>query len=207
MDSYRIALYAYKNAEFLKIWQPVRKVLTELQKLCALRGRLISARNQLKHTLKEEKAFTDKSTLKIMEQCSKNTLAGINKDIERVEARIKVVIESDEQLKHLFAIVESIPGVGRVMAVQIVVTSNEFKNIKDPRKYACYSGVAPFEHTSGSSIRGRTRTSKKANQDVKTTLHMCLMVAIQYCPEMAAYFKRKVSEGKNKMSVLNGVKT
>ena len=206
VDSHRIALYAYKNATLLKLWQPTRKVLMALQKLSALRNRLIDAKNQLKNALREDKTFTDKSIFKSMEQCTKNALWGIEEDLESVETKIKEIIESDTTLKNLFAIVESVPGVGRVLAVQIVVTSNEFKNIKDPRKYACYSGVAPFEHTSGSSIRGRTRTSKKANQQVKAVLHMCSMVAIQHCPEMKIYFNRKVSEGKNKMSVLNGVK-
>ena len=206
VDSYRIALYARKNAEFIKLWQPPRKVITELQKLSALRNRLIGAKNQLKQALNEDKAFTDKSILKSMEYCCENSLAALQEDIETVEEKIKTIIAEDEILKELFAIVESVPAVGRVMALQMVITTNEFKNIKDPRKYACYSGVAPFEHSSGSSIRGQTRTSKKANQQVKTILHMCSMVAIQYSPEMAAYFERKVKEGKNKMSVLNGIK-
>lgn len=80
------------------------------------------------------------------------------------------------------------------------------KNINDPRKYACYSGVAPFEHSSGSSIRGRTRTSKKANQHVKSLLHMCSLTAIQHCPELRMYYERKIESGKNKMSIFNAIK-
>ena len=206
VDSYRIALYARKNAEFIKLWQPPRRVITELQKLSALRNRLIGAKNQLKQALNEDKAFTDKSILKSMEYCCENSLAAIEEDIETVQEKIKTIIDEDETLRKLFAIVESVPAVGPVMALQMVITTNEFKNIKDPRKYACYGGVAPFEHSSGSSIRGQTRTSKKANQQVKTLLHMCSMVAIQHSPELANYFERKVKEGKNKMSVLNGIK-
>lgn len=206
VDSYRIALYARKNAEFIKLWQPPRRVITELQKLSALRNRLIGAKNQLKQALNEDKPFTDKSILKSMEYCCENSLAAIEEDIETVEDKIRKIIAEDDILKDLFAIVESVPAVGKIMALQMVITTNEFKNIKDPRKYACYSGVAPFEHSSGSSIRGQTRTSKKANQQVKTLLHMCSMVAIQHSPEMAEYFERKVKEGKNKMSVLNGIK-
>ncbi|MCU0417137.1 MAG: IS110 family transposase, partial [Cytophagaceae bacterium] len=32
-----------------------------------------------------------------------------------------------------------------------IVTTNEFKNFTCPKKFACYAGVAPFEHTSGTS--------------------------------------------------------
>ena len=116
------------------------------------------------------------------------------------------VIKSDEELTRLFMIVESVPGIGRVIATEIIVTTNEFKTINDPRKYACYAGVAPFEHSSGSSIRGKTRTSKKANLKVKSLLHMAAMVAVSYSNEMKEYYKRKVESGKNKMSALNAVR-
>ena len=97
-----------------------------------------------------------------------------------------MIIAEEEILKRLFALVESVPAVSSVMALQMIITTNEFKNINDPRKYAYYSGVASFEHSSGTSIRRQTRTSKRANQQVKTLLHVCFMVAIQYSPEMTA---------------------
>ncbi|MEI3119031.1 MAG: transposase [Parabacteroides johnsonii] len=31
---------------------------------------------------------------------------------------------------------------------------DNFQRFDNPRKFACYCGVAPFEHTSGISIRG-----------------------------------------------------
>ena len=206
VDSERIAQYAYKNVSFLKLWQPTRASLTMLQKLSGLRHRLIQAKKQLSNTLKEDKAFLDKSVTKIVSGCTKQSIAGIEKDLEQVEQQLKKIIAEDDTLKKMFAIIESVPGVGMVTAIQLVVTTNEFKNINDPRKYACYSGIAPFEHSSGRSIRGRTRTSKKANQHVKSLLHMCSLVAIQHCPELKQYYQRKVNEGKNKMAVLNAVK-
>ena len=206
VDSYRIALYAFKNVTELKLWQPCRSVLTALQKLSGLRCRLINAKKQLATALQEDKGFIDKQLLKIMERCNRRSIKALDKDIKLTDEKIVAVIESDEELKKLFAIVESVPGIGTVTAVEIIITTNEFKHIKDPRKYACYSGVAPFEHTSGSSIRGRTRTSKKANQYVKSILHMGSLRVIRCCPDMKQYYDRKVAEGKHKMAVLNAVK-
>jgi hypothetical protein len=45
-----------------------------------------------------------------------------------------------------------------------------------------------------------------ANMKLKKLQHMCAMSAIQNDPEMKAYFERKVTEGKNKMSVINAVR-
>lgn len=58
----------------------------------------------------------------------------------------------------------SVDGVGEVTFWEIVTTTNEFKLFACPKKYACYAGVAPFEHSSGTSIRGGTRVSPLANK-------------------------------------------
>jgi len=42
--------------------------------------------------------------------------------------------------------------------------------MKDSRKLACFCGVAPFPHQSGTSIRGKTRVSHMANKKLKTNL-------------------------------------
>lgn len=206
IDSYRIALYAFKNQAFLRLWKPAREVITKLRKLSAMRSRLIAAKKQLCLAIKEDKGFQDKELSSLLEGCCSNSIDALNRDIEKTDKAISDLIEEDKTLKNLFDIVESMPGIGRSVATIVVTTTNEFKDIKDARKYACYSGIAPFEHTSGSSIRGKTRTSKKANLQVKSLMHMASLVAVRYNPEMKIYYERKVKEGKNKMSVLNAVK-
>jgi transposase len=126
--------------------------------------------------------------------------------LEEVEKSIQLVIDSDPELHRLFKIVTSIKGIGSVTAAEIIITTNEFKDINSAKKFACYSGVAPFEHRSGSSIRGKTRVSKMGNKSVKTLLHMAALVAASFDDQLKHYYQRKVAEGKNKMSVLNAVR-
>ena len=45
-----------------------------------------------------------------------------------------------------------------------------------------------------------------ANKNLKKLLHLCALVAIKNNPELKQYYERKVSEGKNKMSVINAVR-
>jgi transposase len=87
-----------------------------------------------------------------------------------------------------------------------IVTTNEFKNFTCPKKFACYAGVAPFEHTSGTSIKGRPRLSRKANMSMKALLHMAALVSMQYNEELRNFYERRVAEGKSKMSVLNMIR-
>jgi transposase len=206
VDALRIAQYVYRNRAEIKLWQPPREVITQLKQLTGMRDRLVAAKKQLELALKENKSFEAKQVTKYMADCCKKSIQALAADISATEKKIQQVIENDPELNRLFTIVTSVPGVGMITATSIVVSTNEFKSIKEPRKYACYAGVAPFEHTSGSSIRGKTRVSRKANLHAKSLLHMVALTAILNNPEMKKYYLRKVEEGKSKMNVINAVR-
>ncbi|RYF73562.1 MAG: IS110 family transposase, partial [Cytophagaceae bacterium] len=86
------------------------------------------------------------------QHCS-SSLKALLSDLKGVEKAIKQLITDDPTLKALFELVTSIPGVGQVVATELILASDEFKAINDPKKLACHAGVAPFEHSSGSSVR------------------------------------------------------
>jgi transposase len=206
IDSYRIAMYAYKNRDFITLWQPERSVLKQLRRLNTLRQRLVNAKHQLQVSFREEQKFICKHTAKQIQLCCKRSISALQQDILKTQKAIQAIIESDELLTRLFQIIESIPGVGKITATEIVLNTGEFKRIPTARKYACYAGVAPFEHSSGTSVRGRTRVSKKANMKAKSLLHMSALTAARYCKDLKQYYDRKVQEGKSKMNVLNAIK-
>ncbi len=78
----------------------------------------------------------------------------------------------------------------------MLVTTNNFTGFENGRKYACYSGIAPFEHTSGTSIKGKTRVSNLANKKMKALLSNGANAAYKWDPELKTYYKRKIAEGK-----------
>ena len=94
------------------------------------------------------------------------SIAAMKKDLASIDQQIKELVKEDPHLNELFNLMTSITGVGPVVAVNILVTTDEFKKFETPAQFACYSGVAPFEHTSGKSIRGKTRVSHLANKKI-----------------------------------------
>ena len=66
--------------------------------------------------------------------------------------------------------------------------------------------MVPFEHSSGKSVRGKSRVSHFAHKDLKTLLHMCAVGCISRKGELRDYYERKLAQGKNKMSVLNAIR-
>jgi transposase len=206
VDAKRIAAYAYKNRQELKFWKPQRLALQKLKTLLVIRERLIKMRVQLEVPINETKEFLEISLRTLAKsQCNK-TLKAVLSDIAGVDKQIDLLIKEDTQLCQQMKWATSVPGVGKITAANVIIDSGELERISDVKKFACYAGIAPFEHRSGSSIRGKTRVSKMANMTIKRLLHLAAMSAIQCCEELKIYYHRKLAEGKNKMSVLNAVR-
>jgi transposase len=206
IDAQRIAEYAFRFRDRLRLWQPPRQLLQDLTSLSALRQRLLLVRSQLQQPVDEQAGFTDPRRQKQLIKNCQGSLKAINTDLAQVDKQITQLIEQDDQLKALFALMTSIPGVGMATATEVILATDEFKAITDPKKLACHAGVAPFEYRSGSSVRGKTRVSQHARKRLKSLFHMAAMSAIQVKGELQTYYRRKVAEGKNKMLVLNAVR-
>lgn len=206
IDAQRIAEYAYRFQDRTRLWKPTRPVLKKLTEFTRLRQRLQGMISQLKVPLAEQKRFGDKAlTTQLGQHCS-SSLKALLSDLKGVERAIKQLIADDPTLKSLFELVTSIPGIGQVVATELILASDEFKAIEDPKKLACHAGVAPFEHSSGSSVRGKTRVNHHARKSLKTLLHMAAMSALQVKGELQDYYQRKVADGKHKMLVINALR-
>src|SRR6478609_3230669 len=176
VDAMRIAEYAYKNREYVRLWQPKRDVVKQLAHLVAVRTRLIAGHKMLKTPLSECAGFVDRDIQKQARLLCRKAIASIGESLKNTEKSIAETIASDKELSRLFGIISSVHSIGTVTAVQIIITTNEFKDISDPKKFACYSGVAPFVKESG-IYRGKGRVSHMANKTMKTLLHMSALSA------------------------------
>jgi transposase len=205
VDAKRIAKFVFKNSEELKPWQPKREAIQKLHALLAVRTRLVRARTQFEVPIKEGKEFIEASISNLANRNCKATIDGIKSDIRKVDLEIANLIRKDPQLDRQVKIASSVTGIGKIIAAHMIVTSNEFKDISEHKKYACYAGVAPFPHRSGTSLRSKDRVSHLANKTIKTLLHLGARSAVLCSPELKQYYNRKLAEGKEKFSVLNAV--
>ncbi len=206
LDSQRIAEYAYLKRDSARLWQAPRGIIRELQVLSRVRTRLINSIKQLSTSMKEDALFLSKRISSDANKMVSHSTKALKKDLEGINKKIETIIADDPYLSVLFKRITSVEGVGKVTATEMIICTNEFKKFSDAKKFACYSGIAPFEHRSGTSVRGKTRVSHMANKKMKTLLHMCALSAREMKGEMKDYFDRKVAEGKNKMSVINAIR-
>jgi transposase len=206
IDSQHIAVYARKNLDRLRLWKPVDATLEKIRHLASLRERLVETRKRLATPIKEFEDVGNLVMAKLLTKTIKSSLTAIDKDLKNIEIKIIDVINEDDNLKLLYKLITSVVGIGFVTAINLIVHTNGFTMMKDARKLACYCGVAPFEYSSGSSVRGKTKVHHMANKKLKCNLHMASLTAVKLDADLKTYYERKVAEGKNKMSVLNTVK-
>lgn len=205
IDSYRIARYAMANHDQAQLVELSNKTLTLVKDLMAARGRISRGYQSIKVSI-DEMGKIDAKSARELAAINKPALTGLIKSKIAVEKRILELIDQDPELKTLFDLVTSIKGVGNVLATELIVYTQAFTRMDNPKQLACYCGVAPFSHSSGTSIHGRTGTSNFANMALKSTLHLAAMSSIRYVPDLKAFYQRKVAEGKSKMSVINAVR-
>lgn len=205
IDAQRIARYAHLFQSKAKVLKIGVLTLEKLKDLQANRRRLMKALQGLRTSVSELKQF-DPGSGKEVEKLNREAIKGLEKSLDKVDDQILQHISEDEELKRKYDLMMSVKGVGKVLAAMLLVYTHGFTRLTDTRKLACYSGVAPFVYESGTSIKGKTGVSKFANNDLKKVLHMAAVSSVQHNSELHLYYKRKVEEGKNKMSVINAVR-
>ncbi len=206
IDSVRLCQYACKHIDEIKATPALSPGLLQLKDLMSSRSKLLSQLNSNKTYLKELKAVNDKHVQATLEKAYKTAIAGIAESIKEIETIIKNIIARDEKFSKTHELLTSVPGIGHLTAVYIICCTNNFAGKISGKQLACYAGVVPFEHSSGISVKGRSRVHKMANKDLKKLLHLSALAAIKYYPEFKQYYQRKKEEGKHSMSILNAIR-
>ena len=125
---------------------------------------MVETKKRLETPIREFEEVGNKVMAKLLNKTIKGSLTSLDKDLKNVESIIITIVNEDENLKLLFKIVTSVVGIGFVTAINLLVHTNGFTMLNDTRKLACYCGVAPFEYSSGSSVRGKTKVHYMANK-------------------------------------------
>ena len=181
------------------------KELLKLRYILSQRDRVIKAKVMFENS-KEVERFCDTAASKVLEKENKAIILFLKKRITHFDTLIEKIIIENPVMENQYKLITSIPGIGLQISANIIAYTQAFTLFDCPRKFACYSGVAPFPYQSGTSIKGRSRVSHLANKKMKSILSLGALLAIRNDTEMRLYYQRKVNEGKNKMLVLNAVR-
>ena len=204
-DAKDIARYALSHLHRLALSELPENDFVELRLLLAERDKVVKTISLFLSTA-ESKSFLPKEVLQTTMSHNKQMMTFLKKQLKQIDDSISRLVAHNPVFTQQDELLQSIPGVGRQTAVCFIAYTQAFTLFKTHRQFACFAGVAPFEYSSGSSVRGKTKVSHLANKKVKTLLNMAALSAKKYDPQIKEYYERKVAEGKNKMLVLNAVR-
>jgi transposase len=204
-DSKDIAFYAQTHQHKLRLSKMPEKDLLALKLLFTEREKLMKTLAIMSKT-SENEGFVPKEALCEVLKINKQMIKQIKAAIKKTEDKMQEIIAKNEELKTQNELIQTIPGVGPQTALYLILITKSFHSFENWRQLACYAGVAPFEYSSGTSIKGRTKVSHLADKKLKSLLNLCALNMKKYDPEIKTYFDKKVEEGKPKMLVINNIR-
>lgn len=204
IDAKRIARYGYEKSDKLRLEGPSDRVLQRLQMLQSSRDLLVKQRSSLTCAVKEYSVVLGLDDPIIQSQL--RVIAELTIHIKNYEGEMKQILNEPGSVAQNFKLLTSIKGIGPVVATATLIRTKNFTRFTNRKKFCCYCGSAPFEHSSGKSIRKKTRISHLADKTMKTLLTQSAKTAIQHDKELKQYYQRRTQMGKSKRSTINVVR-
>jgi transposase len=120
-------------------------------------------------------------------------LAQINRQIEAIDAALNASLHSEPDLLARFNILVSIPGIGSLTAITMLIEMPELGNL-DNKQVASLAGLAPQARDSGQH-RGK-RHIRGGRAILRQALYMPALVATRYNADMKAKYQAMTAAGK-----------
>jgi len=133
----------------------------------------------------------------------KRQIRHIQQEIKLLEQEIENLVRTEKQ--ELVTNLQSIPGIGKKTAIMLIVTTNCFSTFDNARQVSAFFGLSRVETTSGTSIKKRSKISKRGNPVMRNYLFMCSFTTSYKNPQCKALYDRIVAKGKSKKLALIAV--
>lgn len=176
------------------LWQPLADEVKQLQSL-------VRRLDALKDIYQQESNRLETATAQVA-ALVKEHLDYLKADIKRTEQLIKDLIDQHPKLKQQRDLLKSIPGIGETTAALILAEFGSVEAFESAKQLAAYIGLSPQEHSSGSSVRGRTQLSRTGSGRLRKAFYMPAVVAKRHNPIIRAFCERLAKRGKNQMQII-----
>lgn len=203
LDAYYISRFASIYQSELTPFKPIDTELITLSRFLSLREQLLEHRKGLLCFDKEHRKYLSQQDPDKIISFIKPNLDFLNEQIKEVEKMLISVIQSNKNIAANFNLLVSIKGIGLILAIQLLIHTGNFERFSSWRKFACYSGIAPFEKQSGTSLHIKGRINSFCDKKIKSLLTMAAINAMRTDNELKTYYQKKIAEGKPKMCVIN----
>ncbi|HAC15535.1 MAG TPA: IS110 family transposase [Bacteroidetes bacterium] len=180
-----------------RIWEPPSPLLEELRNLTRYYVQLQEQKTVVNNMV-QSKQHAHRVQPFILSS-NKQLVSQIDRQIERCKLQIEQLIAGDPDLSARVNQLASIKGVGRLTVAVILAETKMFEGIENVRQLVSYAGYDVVERESGTSIKGKSRISKKGNRFIRNALYFPAMVACRFNPDLKEFYHRIIQNKPSKM--------
>jgi transposase len=191
-------LIAQMGAErSLELWHPPARIFKDLRALTRLCTDLKVQKTVFENRLQSIEAGNE--PLEFIIQSTESIIAKLDKEIEKCQAQIAAMMQSEQWLNEKVKKLLTIKGVGLISVAIIIAETQGFKLITNVKQLVSYAGYDVVERESGTSIKGRTKISKKGNSRIRAALHFPALVAARHNQHLKIVYQRINNNKPSKM--------
>lgn len=187
----------------LDLWSPPHPIFARLKQLTRERKRLKDEISRLKNQRHADGVAVQ--TLPGTLQRIAQRLELAEEHIKAIEQQIKALIAENEQLRRQFGYVCSIKGVGLMTAATVISEADGFNMVRNVRQLVSYAGYDVVEKQSGTSVKGKSRISKKGNTYIRRALYFPAITAVTHDRRLAKFYERLYKKHDIKMKAYTAV--
>lgn len=191
---------SYAQTQEINLSKPAPEVIEQGKDISQVIEQYIEFRAGLKN---KKDALKSKNSTKILIKTIEKQIESIGTSIEELQKKLVLLVK--EYDSKLLQNITSIVGIGQQTAALLILASEGFNDFGNAKQLSSYFGLAPTEHSSGTSINGSRKISKMGNPLVRKKLYMCSLQASKHNKACHDLYQRLVAKGKPKKVALIAV--
>lgn len=198
IDAELIRVYAEQHQP--PLWRPESGALRQLAALVAQNDALKEILQQWDNRRHTHQFISDLPAA--VSKTQRAVRRALKTQLARVEQAIICLCAADAELAQQIALLETIPGIARRSATQLLAYGGSRWHTYSARAMTAQAGLAPKHHRSGSSIDRKQRIDKQGDRRLRKALYMPALVGIVHNPALKAVYRRLCHNGKLKKVAL-----
>jgi len=135
--------------------------------------------------------------IKIIADVQQDLIDTLNKSVEKLDSEIRKCVAKSDELRENAVYATSIKGIALTTAASVFAECGRLENYRS-RQLGGYSGLAPFNHCSGTSVN-YAHISRQGPKQLRQALYTPMTSILRHNPEMRAFRQRLIDKGKTPM--------
>jgi len=190
-------ILAFVQSQQPQPWQPDSDVRRQLYALVAEWDALAETKGRL--TDRDHSHTYIPDLPRAVSRAQKKIVQTLEREIARLEEAVIRLCDTPPELKAQVPLLCTIPGVKTTTAVHLLAYGKDALTTYSRKELTAHAGLAPKQHQSGSSIRGKSRLAKQGDKRLRRTLYMPVLCGIKHNPVIAARCQHLCQNRKAKM--------